>query len=337
MNRVFLTVDTECHDIKRENQYIWGKCRSGEYGIRYILKIARELSIPVNFFVDFAEMDVYGKRYIKKIVDTIENGKQPVFLHLHPNYISKDDKKTYLWEYDEKLQEKIIARGESIYEEIMGKKPKAFRAGRYGINDTTLEILSKLWPGIIDFSYLGEYGKMCHVQEETVKTKTQFRNYKEIGLMPTTGFIGFDLFGIKKRIGVDASEMSVTEFKEFIKKANGRDFVLTMHSWNFIEKYIFLPHYVGRNNGAVRRFQKMVKIAEENGYRFADINLEGFTEQQNGDIEYNASDNWIKKVRSLGINFWRFQNTAKLSKKYLYIYTIFYVSFGMMLFYFLKK
>ena len=37
MKKIYLTVDLECHDICRKNQYIDGKCKNGEYGLKKML------------------------------------------------------------------------------------------------------------------------------------------------------------------------------------------------------------------------------------------------------------------------------------------------------------
>lgn len=73
MNKVFLIVEPECHDIEKENQYIWGRKNGMEYGIRHILALSKQYNIPINFFVDFA------KESLLKIVNTIEEYVQPVF------------------------------------------------------------------------------------------------------------------------------------------------------------------------------------------------------------------------------------------------------------------
>lgn len=326
MYKIFLTVDTESHDKDRENQYIWGKCKKGEYGIKRILEYGKEYAIPINFFVDFAEADVYGKDYISKIVNIIKFYDQPIFLHIHPNFISNNMEKTYLWQYSKDEQSKILDRGINLYEEIMEKKPIAFRAGRYGINKDTLDLLSEKLPKVIDFSYLGNAGKMCHADEGLLHTKTHYVEYKGIGIFPTTQFIALDILGIQKKIGVDASEMSLLEFKEFLEKADGADFVLTMHSWNFINKYFWNHSYVGGNRAAIRSFKAIVEAAKHAGYEFTAIDKYNFrSSSMDVDIEYNACTGGWRKIRSVFINFWRFQKVAKQNPKYLYIYSMFYL------------
>lgn len=328
MNKIFLTVDTECHDEKKENQYIWGNKNGKKYGIERILELGKQYSIPVNFFVDFAEEKRYGRDYIQRIIDKINEYNQPVFLHLHPNYISEDENRTYLWEYSKEEQKFLLQEGIRLYRDIMGKDSFAFRAGRYGVNKDTYDLVNELMPGIVEFSYTGGYGKMCHVERELINTVNHFSKYKSLKVMPNSTFIALDLFGKRKTVGIDASEMSLIEFKEFLKIAEGRDFVLTMHSWNFIDRFFWSETYVGNHKTNERLFKGMVNLAKKNGYTFASIEGYDFeVEGADSDIEYNACDTFVKKIRSLFLNFWRFQQMAKVSKKYLFVYGTFYFIF----------
>lgn len=325
MNKIFLTVDTECHDIKKENQYIWGVKNDKEYGIGRILELGVQYEIPINFFVDFAEEKRYGKDFLKKIVEKINHYNQPIFLHLHPNFISGDDSRTYLWEYSKEEQKIILLEGTRIYEEFLGKKPPAFRAGRYGVDKNTYDLIDEIIPGATEFSYTGGYGKMCHIGRELVGTINHYSRYRSLRVMPNSTYVALDLLGKKKTVGIDTSEMSLTEFKEFLEKANGRDFVLTMHSWNFINRFFWSETHVGNHKTNERLFKGMIELTRKYGYSFASI--EGYDFDKEGaenDIEYNACDTFAKKIRSLFLNFWRFQQMAKISPKYLIIYSVFY-------------
>lgn len=325
MNNIFLTVDTECHDIKKENQYIWGNKNGREYGIGRILELSKQYGIPVNFFVDFAEERRYGRKYIQRIIDKIKQYDQPIFLHLHPNFISGDENRTFLWEYNKNEQKVILQEGIEIYKDIMGKIPAAFRAGRYGINKDTYDLINELMPDIVELSYIGSYNKMCHVERELINTINHYSKYKSLKIMPNSTYVAFDLFGKRKTVGVDTSEMSLIEFQEFLKKAGGKDFVLTMHSWNFIDRYFWSKTHVCSHRTNERLFKGMVNLAKKKGYTFASIEGYDFgVGGANSDIEYNACDTIVKKIRSLFLNFWRFQQMAKISKKYLIIYSAFY-------------
>lgn len=102
--RIYLTVDVECHDIKRRNQYIDGKCSKGKYGLEKILILGKKNDIPINFFFDIVEMFEYGESYVLEIVSLIQKYEQNIYFHLHPNYVTKNHEKSFLWQYtyDEK-------------------------------------------------------------------------------------------------------------------------------------------------------------------------------------------------------------------------------------------
>ena len=87
MKRIYITVDVECHDIDLVNNYIWGRVGDQEYGLRCILEQGKKHNIPINFFFDMCEAKRYGDDYAKSIINAIEEYSQPIYLHLHPNYL----------------------------------------------------------------------------------------------------------------------------------------------------------------------------------------------------------------------------------------------------------
>ena len=120
--------------------------------------------------------------------------------------------------------------------------------------------------------------------------------------------------------------MSLTEFEEFLMEAKGRDFVLTMHSWNFINKYFWNKTYVGSHRTNERLFKGMIKLARKYNYQFSSIDNYNFPlEGADTDIDYNACSTVWGRIRALFLNFWRFQQMAKVSKKYMIIYSMFYI------------
>ena len=104
MKNVYITIDTECHDANAENNYIWGKTKDGECGIRYIAECGKKHGIHLNFFFDMCESYRYGAEYAKKIIELIRSYGHSVYLHLHPNYISGDDSRSFLWQYSKEEQ-----------------------------------------------------------------------------------------------------------------------------------------------------------------------------------------------------------------------------------------
>lgn len=321
MKKIFLTVDTECHDINHVNQYIYGKKGTKEYGIVKILELAKEYKIPVNFFLDVGECRKYGKSFIKEIVDIIHSYNQPVFFHLHPDYISDDSSRTYLWEYSKEEQREIILNALEDYKSFVHLEDKLiFRAGRYGVNSDTYDILSELEYDILDLSYLCNNNKMCKLDTKEINSNNAPIKYKKVMLLPNTQFVGFDLLGKKKCIGLDSSDATFSEFKRLLKKSKLNNIVFTMHSWNFIKKWFFLKNYIQGDIFMEKKFRKSVEYARKCGYEFED--LRNFNLTHDTDELINLYEK--EKLQCVINNFFRFQKIARLNKKYFVFYSIIY-------------
>ena len=108
VKKIYLTVDTECHQIENLNRTIYGKTANGKvYGIEKILQLGQELNVPVNVFLDVPECHRYGDDHTQAIVDLVNKYGQPIFLHVHPDYIGDPNRK-HLWEYTEEEQREIL-------------------------------------------------------------------------------------------------------------------------------------------------------------------------------------------------------------------------------------
>ena len=166
--KIYLTVDTECHDFDKINQYITGKTKKGIYGIEKILQLGQELNVPINVFLDFPECHVYGDEYIQSLVELIKKYKQPIYLHVHPDYIADPNRK-HLWEYTKEEQKEILKQAIDDYKRFCGNTDRLFfRAGAWGVNEDTYEALSELIPEIgvseiVDLSYVYLSKWRCHL------------------------------------------------------------------------------------------------------------------------------------------------------------------------------
>lgn len=324
--RLYITVDTECHDINNQDRYLWGETKDGErWGLEKILEEGKSLNIPINFFVDIAEADRYGIGFVKKVVDMITSYGQPVYLHLHPNFITGDDERSYLWQYNEDEQKKILSRAHEIWKELFpNKKCVAFRAGRYGTDSNIYSLMKdEFGEGLIDLSYGSPGGKMCHLTKEVIGIDNICKEYNGIILLPNTTYIGLELLGKKHNFGLDASQTCYGEFKNVLKQNSVNNIVLTMHSWNFIKTWLFKKGKVYKDKGALRRFRSMVAFAKIQGYQISSLD----------DFVYNPDekDHLVDlcqplggKLRALLYNFIRFQRMGRLSSKYFKIYGAFY-------------
>ncbi len=324
MKTIYLTVDTECHDWEKVNLYIYGRKNGEDWGIKKILELAKKQGIPVNFFVDVGECRKYGDSFIEQMVALIHSYGQPVYFHLHPDYLSNDHTRTYLWEYSYEEKQKIISLALAEYRRFAMSQDKIiFRAGRYGVDNDVYEILSRQNIEILDLSYVYGARKMCHISEEDLHVKNCSTRYKEINILPNTRFIAFDYFGKKKCVGLDSADATFNEFKRFIQRTSLNNIVWTMHSWNFIRKWFFIPKYFQGDKAMVRKFQKSVKLAKQAGFSFGD--LSDYVYKQEDDELLNLCEGFKGKMLGLFNNFVRFQKIARLNKKYFMIYFLAYL------------
>lgn len=332
MKRLYVTVDTECHDISRINQYIYGKDDNGEYhGLPMILKLGRELNIPINFILDVSECHRYGDKYIQEIVDLIHSYNQPIYFHFHPNFLSGEDDRSYLWQYSKEEQQHLIKEGVADYYRFCGKQDRLiFRAGRYGINNDTLEILSQLDVPVVDLSYSSGNGKgMCHVSRDEIGFDNIPSIYKNVTVLPNTSYVGFDYLGRKNGFILNVAQTPTAEFKTFVKKTGLHNVIYTMHSWDFILKWFFCKDKVWGNDNVVQRFKDCIQYAQSCGYVLS--KLEDFSIQEDDKDELlNLCENPLGKIRGLFYNYSRFWGIAHLTRRYFIIYIIFYTLLALM-------
>lgn len=328
MKRIYITVDTECHDINWQDRYIWGKTRKGEYwGLDKILSLGKELKIPINFFVDVPEAKQYGDGFTSSIIDKIHAAGQKAYIHLHPNYITGEKEQTFFWKYTKQEKKAILLETKEIAQRFLTEQEMiVFRIGRYGADPQMYDVLREtLGQDVIDFSYCYNSAKMCHVGEQEVNTKNAVTRFKDILLFPNTRYIGFRLGNKSKTFNLDTAETTFGEFKAIIDQNALENITLTMHSWNFIKVFFFNKNRVWADRGAEKKFRRMVRYAQEKGYVFSDIAgakhdiLPSKNEQV---IDLCATP--MEKAKAFIANFVRFQHTARLTKKYFILYTLFY-------------
>lgn len=173
---VIITVDVEAHRVIDE---ITGPTFDG------LQKIINELdanAIKATFFVDFSEVHTWGFHAIKIACDKILSSKHDIQLHIHPHHYSGDRNRWMLGDYSYAEKVEIIKDAISNYKNIVGKMPLAFRAGAFGIDEESLEILFD--NNIkIDCSYM-EHAKQCKIDPWGGEGKIRIDAVKELPLIP---------------------------------------------------------------------------------------------------------------------------------------------------------
>ena len=145
MKSIIITVDTEGHvGIDPVKHLIWGETSDGQQnGIPLIMDLCDEVGAKALFFVDIAEAWHYGEEKIAEVMRYIVSRGHQVGVHIHPDHMA-DPKRLFLYEYSYNEQYDIIDKCSKFYESVLKQKPEAFRAGKYGANRDTLQILDEL-------------------------------------------------------------------------------------------------------------------------------------------------------------------------------------------------
>lgn len=333
--RIFLTVDTECHDISKLNEYIIGKTKKGIFGLEKILQLGQELNIPINIFLDIPECHRYGDEYTSSLVQLIRKYKQPIFLHVHPDYIAESGKK-HLWEYSKEEQKEILRQSILDYRRFCGEHEKIiFRAGAWGVNKETYEALSELCTEmsiaeIVDLSYVYHSRWRCHLRYDEIGVANRSRRFKDIMLFPNTTYIGFDYFGKKYAFELCVPNKSFHEFKEIIDRNEISNITYTMHSWDFIKRWFFIPGHIAEDSLQIKVFKKCVEYAKNKGYVFSD--LRDFSLIEENDQCINLCDSLTGKIMCVWYNYLRFADTGRSFKKYALLYFLPLILFAILLF-----
>ncbi len=169
---VFLTCDTEIwcpdwHSIDQDfptsfDRYVHGRTRHGKsVGLPFQVQLLNDHSLHGVFFVEPLFAGRFGIGSLKEIIGIIRDGKQEVQLHLHTEWADEarerlllhvTEKRQHLRYFSADEQATLIAEGARLIETAGGGRPIAFRAGSFGLNRDTLDVLPRC--GIrIDSSY----------------------------------------------------------------------------------------------------------------------------------------------------------------------------------------
>ncbi len=234
--QAIFTVDVEGHvGSDPVTSLIYGKTKDGELcGIDLLMDILDEFKIKGIFFVDIAEAWHYSEESVAGILRHIKERGHTAGVHVHPDHMA-DSKRLFLSEYSREEQYEMIKKCTDFYEKVLGEKPVAFRAGKYGANWDTLDILAELGYRV-DFSQF--YGqKWCHINPPCAYTKM---SKLENGLLeiPVTTFKSFENRWYKRFDKIDC-EMDNREFRYVISQMINKDeydpIVLFAHSFSMLK------------------------------------------------------------------------------------------------------
>lgn len=196
------------------------------------MDICEQYNAKVLFFVDIAEAWSHGEQKIADVIKHIIARGHDVGVHIHPDHMA-DRNRPFLWQYSIKEQYDIINKCTNFYRNVTGKSPVAFRAGKYGANRDTLDILNELGYKY-DFSQF--YGqKWCGINPPVALFLPQ--RYKKIIEFPVTIFRSLKLGPIIRYDKIDA-EMCKKEYRHIMNRIGRleKDVVVSLfyHSFSML-------------------------------------------------------------------------------------------------------
>lgn len=221
-----------------------------------------KVNAKVLFFVDFAEAWDYGRDKVEKVVHTILDRGHNVGVHIHPDHMA-DKNRLFLYEYSREEQYDIIKRCTDLYTEIVGRPPKSFRAGKYGANYDTLDILCELGYKY-DFSEF-YHQKWCGINPP-IAINAPCR-YKSLTEFPVTMHQSVHLGPLVREDKLDIEQMTAGELRygltQIVKAPFDMVTTLFFHSFSLL-KWRDRPDAPEKNEKNLAKLQSAVKAVAEN-------------------------------------------------------------------------
>lgn len=268
MKKIILTIDTEGpRGSDPVLHQIWGKIGNKYYGISKIIEICDKYGIKGLFFVDIPEIWDMGYDKIKEVITYIREKGHDVGVHIHPHHMPNETRH-FLFDYSRDEQFEIISECTKKYFEITGEYPKSFRAGKYGANRETLDILNELGY-MYDFSEFYSQ-KWCGINPEIAYILPV--KYKNLIEFPVTIFMSFSLPYLYQRYDKLEATNDPAEtlhiLDQYSKTKNDELIVLFLHSFSFLN-FLDTPDSPTLNKVKLDRFIETIEgIVRTNNYQF---------------------------------------------------------------------
>ena len=175
---LLITVDVEAHRVIEE---ISGPDSDS---LGDILACFQRFGCRATFFVDLCEVPTWGENFMREVCNRIRDAGQDVQLHAHPHHMSGDGERWLLSEYTRGEQAQILDYAIEQYRKFMGKEPLAFRAGGFGANRDTLELLAER--GVAIDCSLMQGWRGCDLTVPIAGAPFMLHGVREIPLTPAT-------------------------------------------------------------------------------------------------------------------------------------------------------
>ena len=281
-NKVVVSIDTEAQPNRAINsqfeKLIDGRFGSDSGGIHRMMDIADRYGVTLSFFLDYAEVDLYGEKIIR-IGQEIDSRGHDVQLHFHPEFLSEDTLKKH--GCDRQKLDEIDSYHASAYVEILlgrhmkatGKSASAFRGGGYRYSHNLLKELSKHGIKVssnhnrakadrgFELKYLSNFlWEDVGVTEVPVACLQGFRNLdRTVAYNFNSGVFLRDSYSVEQVISRHL------EFQKefFIREGQQAICCLVMHSWSLLKKDN-KDFFSGVNEHSVDVFEHLLKALKAN-------------------------------------------------------------------------
>jgi hypothetical protein len=291
MVQVFLTIDTECSmGGAWENpackpvvpeRGVLGKIGPDYYGIPRIMDILEENGLRGTFFVEvFASLNGYRSDLAKAYAGIVERGHD-VQLHLHPIHYfyhmvqqgrlapeQLPALKDMIGSLPLQTQVKLLEKGITLFREMIGKAPAAFRAGNFGASMSTLDALEKVNIRF-DSSFSAPYlGASCMMDSRgAVNNPWQHGAVCEI---PVTSFEtgAWNLRGLKP---LNINAVSFWEMQKVLEQAERlglRAVTFIAHSFSLFKAADEQFARLRPDRLVLRRLERLCRFLRQNAERF---------------------------------------------------------------------
>jgi len=210
---LLITVDVEAHRVIEEIS------SSHSDSLGEILGCLQRFGYRATFFVDLCEVPTWGENFMREVCNRIQDAGQDVQLHAHPHHVSGDGKRWLLSEYTRAEQGQILDYAIEQYLKFMGTQPLAFRAGGFGANRDTLELLVEKKVAI-DCSLMQGW-RGCDLTAPVAGAPFVLHGVLEIPLTPATllGFPGLPL----RTAAIDFNWMPLFVIKRILRRLRSEE------------------------------------------------------------------------------------------------------------------
>lgn len=157
---VLLTVDVEvwCDSWERQDEtfadcfrgYVYGPTAKGQRGLPYQTEVLNDHGLKAVFFVESLFASRFGVEPLAEIVGLLQQGRQEVQLHLHPEWAQEartpilapfEGRRSAMAQFDLDAQTRLLTVAKAHLAQAGQPEVKAFRAGSFAFNTDTIRAL----------------------------------------------------------------------------------------------------------------------------------------------------------------------------------------------------